>query len=392
MLLGGLMTRKIPEDERPLTPADVGLGRLFHLIHEAVIVADTSDDRILLWNPAAEQMFGYTQEEALSMPLAALVPPDLRDRHLNAIKRFNESGPGPLIKDGKPIELSALRKDGSETFVELSLTTLEGSGSPSSWVMAIIRDVTERWDESERLIQLVRALPIGVFMTDGSGQPIYANEEAKRVLGTGILPDVASDALAELYQAYQSGTDELYETEKMPLVRALRGEATSVDDMEVRRPDGTSWLEVWGTPILDAHGAIKNAVAVFVDIGSRKEVESALRDSEERFRQAFDNAPIGVALVSLEGRCLKVNKRLCELLGYPEEELLTKSVQDITHLDDVETDLDHKRRLIAGEADSYEIQKRYLHATGKIVWVLISVSLVRDQGGRRFTSLRRART
>jgi diguanylate cyclase (GGDEF)-like protein/PAS domain S-box-containing protein len=136
----------IPNGDGSLRPSDVGLGLLFDLIQEAVVVADTATEEILLWNGAAEQLLGYSRDEALSRPLRILVQPYLRDQHLAGIKRFNETGPGPLILSKKPVELAALRKDGSEIFVELTLTTLESSGTPPSWVMGVIRDVTGRRD------------------------------------------------------------------------------------------------------------------------------------------------------------------------------------------------------------------------------------------------------
>jgi diguanylate cyclase (GGDEF)-like protein/PAS domain S-box-containing protein len=135
-----------PTGDDALSPSDVGLGLLFDLIQEAVVVADTAVDRILLWNKAAQKLFGYGEDEARSIRLRELVPPYLRDQHLEGIKRFNRYGPGPLILSEKPVELAALHKDGSEIFIELTLTTLPGSGTPPSWVMGVIRDVTGRRD------------------------------------------------------------------------------------------------------------------------------------------------------------------------------------------------------------------------------------------------------
>ena len=114
------------------------------------------------------------------------------------------------------------------------------------------------------------------------------------------------------------------------------------------------------------------------DQTDRKRAEEDLRESEERFSGAFEHAPIGVALVSPDGRWLKVNRALCDLVGYSEAELLTRTFQDITHPDDLEIDLENVRRMIAGEIHSYQIEKRYIHARGHLVTVLLSVSLVRD--------------
>jgi PAS domain S-box-containing protein len=114
------------------------------------------------------------------------------------------------------------------------------------------------------------------------------------------------------------------------------------------------------------------------DVTDRKRAEDALRLSEERFSTAFENASIGMALVSCDGRWLKVNRSICELLGYSSEELLTKTFQDITYPDDLQTDLEYVRQMLAGEIRTYQMEKRYLHKSGHVVWVLLSVSLVRD--------------
>ncbi|MDG3005465.1 hybrid sensor histidine kinase/response regulator [Paludisphaera mucosa] len=105
------------------------------------------------------------------------------------------------------------------------------------------------------------------------------------------------------------------------------------------------------------------------------------RQGEERFRGAFDSAAIGMALVAPDGRWLKVNEALCEIVGYPPEELLGRTFQDVTYPEDVEADQEEARRLLAGETSSYRMEKRYLRKDGRVVWVMLSVSLVRDGEG-----------
>ena len=109
---------------------------------------------------------------------------------------------------------------------------------------------------------------------------------------------------------------------------------------------------------------------------------SALRISQECFSRAFENAAIGMALVSLDGHWLKVNEALCDLLGYSADELCGKTVREITHADDIETNLTHARRLLDGEKSFYKMEKRYLHKSGRVVWVLLSVSIIRDKKDR----------
>ena len=126
----------------------------------------------------------------------------------------------------------------------------------------------------------------------------------------------------------------------------------------------------------------KVLLVVVRDITERKRSEDLLRESEERFSSAFEYASIGMALVTTDGHWARVNWALCWLLGYTQEDLLQKTFQDITHPDDLENDLAYVRQLLAGEINSYQVEKRYFHKSGHVVWALLSVSLVRDDQGQ----------
>ena len=127
--------------------------------------------------------------------------------------------------------------------------------------------------------------------------------------------------------------------------------------------------------------------AQLTDLNSRLEAEieqkirfeKILNESESRFRLSFDYAAIGMGLVDLNGRWLKVNKSLCLMLGMTEDELLALTFQDITHPDDLELDLKYVNDLLAGSINHYQMEKRYFHKLGNIVWVNLSVSIVRDE-------------
>ena len=99
------------------------------------------------------------------------------------------------------------------------------------------------------------------------------------------------------------------------------------------------------------------------------------------FQNAFEFAAIGMALVSTEGKWLRVNRAICEITGYDEAELLKRTFQEITHPDDLDLDLENVRKMLAGEINTYQMEKRYFHKNGSIVWVLLSVSLVRTESG-----------
>jgi len=113
------------------------------------------------------------------------------------------------------------------------------------------------------------------------------------------------------------------------------------------------------------------------DVTEKLKAEELLKQSEARFRGAFENASIGVALVSLKGEWLEINDTLCEMLGYDENELLQLTFQQITHPDDVESGVEFLRQTITGETDNYRVEKRYVRKDGSIVWANLNVSAIR---------------
>jgi PAS domain S-box-containing protein len=151
----------------------------------------------------------------------------------------------------------------------------------------------------------------------------------------------------------------------------------------LRRKDGTElWVENSSRAILNDEGTVVYYEGSIRDITERKRTEEALRASEERFRSAFGAAPIGMALVGLDGRWLQVNRALCEIFGYAEAELLATTFQALTHPDDLETQAGHLRAILAGQRHTYQMEKRYFHKDGHVVWVQLSSSLTRGPAGR----------
>jgi len=118
-----------------------------------------------------------------------------------------------------------------------------------------------------------------------------------------------------------------------------------------------------------------------IDITKRKRAEEKLEISEQTFRNAFEYSPIGMVLVSPQGKFLKVNKSICELLGYTPEELITKTFQELTHPDDLEADMALLHKTLNKEIQTYQMEKRYFHKSGATIWIVLNVSLVLDHLG-----------
>jgi PAS domain S-box-containing protein len=135
-------------------------------------------------------------------------------------------------------------------------------------------------------------------------------------------------------------------------------------------------------PHRETEGDERFLLAIARDVTRRDKDDGALREAQELFKSAFDNAPIGVAVVGLDGRFLRVNRSLCEMLGFSEEGLLSTTFQKITHPDDLDASMANVRRVMERQIDRYSLEKRYVGVGGRTVWVSLSVSLVRDQAGK----------
>jgi diguanylate cyclase (GGDEF)-like protein/PAS domain S-box-containing protein len=119
-----------------------------------------------------------------------------------------------------------------------------------------------------------------------------------------------------------------------------------------------------------------------MDITERRRMEEALRESETRFRGAFEYAAFGMALIGPAGNFLQVNRFMCQMLGYSEQELLTKTCQELTHPDDLQAGIELAQNLMAGQQDFGWLEKRYLHKNGTVIWALLSTSLIRNAQGK----------
>ncbi|KYF55160.1 hypothetical protein BE04_08845 [Sorangium cellulosum] len=168
-------------------------------------------------------------------------------------------------------------------------------------------------------------------------------------------------------------------------VRAAVAEAAAGrlvrDELDVIGPSGRCSIDFSLKPITDERGRVVMLIPEGRDITQRKQTEQALRESEERFRLTFENAPIGKAIVGLDGRFTRVNRAYCEILGYSAEELSKLRFQDITHPDDVDTDVGLAEQLRRGEIPRYQLAKRYLHKDGRVIPVILHGSVVRGEDG-----------
>jgi two-component system cell cycle sensor histidine kinase/response regulator CckA len=149
---------------------------------------------------------------------------------------------------------------------------------------------------------------------------------------------------------------------------------------EVKSPKDDCWYYVVNTPIPHSDGTVSK-MAMIQDVTERKLSEMALRDSEERFRSTFEQAAVGICHVAPDGRFIRVNQKLCDILGYTSADLLSRTFQEITHPDDLEADLSYVKQILQGRIQSYSMEKRYIRNDGSHLWASLTVSPAREPDG-----------
>ncbi|MBE9129318.1 MULTISPECIES: adenylate/guanylate cyclase domain-containing protein [unclassified Coleofasciculus] len=168
-------------------------------------------------------------------------------------------------------KLEALKEEKADLEILLETTT-EHSDTVEAELHNKAEEVVK--ESERRLLQFLEAIPVGILVVDAKGQLYYVNQRAQELAGRTIQPGTQAEQLAEMYQVYRAGTEQLYPIEQLPLVRALKGENATADDIEIHYGEKVTPLEVWGTPIFDEWGKIAYAIAAFQDITERKKAEA----------------------------------------------------------------------------------------------------------------------
>jgi len=167
----------------------------------------------------------------------------------------------------------------------------------------------------------------------------------------------------------------------------VEGTKTGAFEFEYRilRPDGeVRWIHVRGYPVADEAGRVVRTAGVARDITEAKNAEQQLAQAQLYYRATFEQAAIGVTYAGLDGRFLQVNRKLCEMLGYAEDELLGRKFAEFTHADDLAMSGDMMRRLLGPDPKQFlpPVEKRYIRKDGSVLWVLVAVTAIRSADGR----------
>ncbi|MCX6694955.1 MAG: PAS domain S-box protein, partial [Candidatus Altiarchaeota archaeon] len=338
---------------------------LFDNASDAMFIHDMQG-RFLEVNQVACQRLGYARDELLKMStkdIESLEFVGLVPERLNTIRKK-----GNLI-----FETTHIAKNGTRIPIELSSKVINFSGKPA--VLSIARDITERKKAEEALREsenkyriLVDNAPAGVYKTKITGEFIFANQALANMLEYDSPKEMMSQNATSFYQTPE---------DRNKLVKTLQehGRITSFD-AKLRTKSG-KYKDIMISAVLEGD----EISGMMRDMTERKKAEQALQDSEARLRTIFEGAPIGIAVIDMDGHILVTNPVLQNMFGYDTKELHKKLMRELTHPDDLVVSQELSEELLSGKRDSYNMDRRYIKKDGTIVWGRLVVSLARDEKG-----------
>lgn len=291
------------------------------------------------------------------------------------------------MQQHKPMEIRFRIHHGEE--IRMLHTSAELYFNDAGQIVSLVGvsyDITEDWQHQKQILETeqrwkhaLEGSGAGVWDWHVSDNVVVFSDKLLSMLG--YLP---GEIIGKMENWLKLIHPEDIERVTADINRMLSGEKPEYrNEHRILSKDG-SWKWMLGSATVgerDSKGNPLRVIGTKTDISWRKQAELALQQSEERFRNAFDTAAIGMAIVGLDGKWLEVNGALCRMLGYSEEELMGKTFVDVTHPDDLDLDLQYVQQLLNGDLEHYQMEKRYFHKTGDIIFVLLSVSLVRNEKG-----------
>jgi PAS domain S-box-containing protein len=242
-------------------------------------------------------------------------------------------------------------------------------------------------ESEQRLRVAIEAGRMAIWELHIPTQNVRISRELNQLLGLELD---AIPTAAELRARYHP--DDLERVQEAGRAALARGDRFTEVEFRFFRPDGeVRWLLVRAEIRADEDGTPAYFVGVVIDVTENRKAEAALRENEQRLRATYEHAFIGIGEVDPGGCFLHVNEQLCSITGYSREELLTRTIADLTHSDDRSTDLMQFHRQMEGNLQTYAVEKRYIHKDGHIVWVEVAASRVDDAAGRPLYGIRAVR-
>ncbi|MBD3234806.1 MAG: PAS domain S-box protein [candidate division Zixibacteria bacterium] len=355
--------------EEALVKSEEEYRYLFENLQDIFYRVDNNEN-ILMFSPSVERITGYKPEELIGRSLHTFVYniPGNREKFLDEMMRNGRV---------EEFETEFKRKDGSTWHGSINAQLYKDRQGNVLGIEGMVRDISKRKKaeaelrkSEEKYRSFLENLADGCYVLDSELRYTFVNDAACNMIGK-TKEEILNAKITDLFPGFaQSGFYRLYKN-------CLENQRNGILEDSYRTDDGRTGFYNVRVSIVP-----EGILVVARDITDRKKAEEALRESEQRFRGAFEYSATGMALVGTDGRLFKVNNRLCDMLGYTQDELLGKNFVDISYPDDIEVALTHFNRMIDGEIHSAQFECRYLHRNDDIVWCIISNSVAHYSNGK----------
>jgi PAS domain S-box-containing protein len=343
---------------------------------DAVFIKDTQG-RYLMLNTSTARFVGKLREDILGKDDTALFSPDEARKVMEGDHSVMESGVTQTYEEFVTIGSKV------HTFLSAKGPVRDMQGQVIG-LFGIARDITERKKAEEEIVHLAQewqhtfdATNDAIWILDKDGRVMRSNKTAEKIFK---LP--YREIIGKYCWEIVHGT-----TQPIPECPNLRAKISRHRETMELQIDGNSF-EVTVDPILDAEGGYDGAVHIVSDITRRKRAEAELSESEELFRRVFEEGPLGMAMADLtDGRLFRVNRVLCEMLGYTEEELMRLTFLNVTHPDYRATDVEAVRGLREGHIQKHTTEKRYMKKNGDVFWGARALTRIHSADGKSIYAL-----
>ena len=366
------------EAEEGLIISEEKYSSLVERSNDGIVIIQDQELRFV--NTMMTKLTGFSKKEATGKPFVDFIAPEYKNI---VVERYKSRMAGKEVPSKYKIEI--ITKKRALVPVELSMSVIEYEGKPAD--MALMRDITERKKADRERETLLHDI----------------GERYKEINGLYAISKIFEEPNISLDQIFKKSVKLIPPAWQYPEITCAK---IVIDGREYKTSnfEKTKWvqsadIEVAGKivgqvsasylkemppldegPFLKEERDLINAMAEELSrIIESKESDEALKKSEQRFRVTFENAPIGVGLVSLKGRFIQVNASWAKMLGYSVEALEKIDFQTITHPDDLGASSKALKALMSGKVNTWQAEKRYLHKNGQIIWILLNTTLARDE-------------
>ena len=337
------------------------------------------DRKVISANPALCQMYGYTCEDLIGQTSALVVHPDdyprsaqtLQDLLAGKVNQFSD-------------ERRYVRKNGDVFWARIAMSMVRDAQGAPLYVVGMVVDINEerlalaRLQESEaRFRAMYENAAIGISLIAPDGRTLAVNPVLVKLTGRSESELIGLGGQSITYPADQDvGRQEFYE------VIAGKRDSYQVEKRYVHKDGRIQWMRQSISAVRDAEGKPLYLVVIAEDIDDRKRAVEELQESEARFRAMYNNAAVGMAMMSLDRRILNINETSARITGYSVEELVNTNPGRLSHPDDIAVGMDQFVDLVAGRIPQFQMEKRFIRKSGEVFWGRVSYSAVPGQDGQ----------